>query len=168
MNAFAPVAAALLEERRKKEHGMLFQAPMVRAILDGRKTQTRRMASNQQANRIRVGERIWVRETWRPLHAGPAAPIQYRADKDENVRWRPAIHMPRAASRITLEVTEVRFEKLHAITEIDAAAEGVAVDLETAKTARDAYAVLWDAINGAGSWETNPDIVAVSFRRLEG
>lgn len=138
---------------------ILFSTPMVRAILDGRKTQTRRRLKNSGTEpqwrpelsssgewllvsddplcggrvgagvRIKVGDILWVRETWRSNHDGdPSQGIQYRADKPDNWRdqtvWKPSIHMPRRASRITLRVTAVKVERLQDISEDDAKAEG--------------------------------------------
>lgn len=243
-----------------KEHGILFTAPMVRAILAGTKAQTRRIAKapkgyepaassqllaprlvcrespdvdpNEFADEpVRyisaphgpVGRRLWVRETWGwrgstwegrtpdVRHVG----IQYAADGAEHRimrgaddesglpkfvcrcpphldefdrvnrhgeeltrfwrSWRPAIHMPRWASRITLEVTRVRLERVQSITEDDARAEGV--ELETAGPvyryadgrvdARSVYADLWDTISGAGSWASNPWCWVYDFKRVE-
>jgi hypothetical protein len=146
-----------------KERGILFSAPMVLALLAGRKTQTRRIVMPQPhlvkqfpegwagsnavvnmftllRNRFGVpGDRLWVREAWRIVSAAEAD-IEYRADKriarcptspEEfwrgeafDLMWRPSIFMPRWASRITLEVTDVRVERLQDISEADAKAEG--------------------------------------------
>lgn len=103
----------------------------------------------------------------------------------ESYDWRPSIFMPRWASRILLEVTEVRVERLQDISEADAKAEGIIPHVRGGwhwrehnpsdlddwdqfgfKTARDAYGALWESINGPGSWEANPWVWAVSFRRL--
>ena len=187
--------------------GILFSASMVRAILAGVKTQTRRAAKRQHFSADfhargpdvgvaralaemwddaahvkrpygRPGDRLWVRETWgcdAPLEearakwddAMPAdetiACLFYRATHDpmrdggDPARWRPAIHMPRWASRLALDVTGVRLERLHAITEADARAEGVAD--------RAAYERLWGEINGAESWDANPWVWVIAFRR---
>lgn len=134
---------------------ILFSAPMVRALLAGTKTQTRR-ALNPQPHligttgsyvgkdgkghklRIAVGDRLWVRETWAPLtyithnDPGPQAIIDggfYRADEGtvdgEVSKWKPSIFMPRHASRITLTVTDVKAKRLQDISEADAKAEGI-------------------------------------------
>ena len=134
------------------ERGILFSAPMVRALLDGTKTQTRRVMRARDrvrdSNGERVpspygvpGDRLWVRETW--CQPNPMArEVVYRADipaelldEERQVRrevgsgayapWRPSIFMPRWASRITLEVTDVRVQRVQDISESDAAAEGV-------------------------------------------
>lgn len=152
-------------------------------------------------------ERLWVRETWAlndvRYDRGPIpkerpadlAEIIYRADGElrdqfeqlegDGPPWRPSIHMPRWASRLSLEVTGVRVERLQAITEEDAHAEGVdayvnghgfvtATDLQSEpgyshpRMYRDGYEVLWNALNadrGYG-WEVNPWIWCLTFRRV--
>jgi hypothetical protein len=150
-------------------------------------------ASDDREGRVcpygRPGDRLWVRESFAPLTVGYA----YAADPIWNAapdgRWRPSIHMPRVASRITLEITEVRVERLQSISESDAIAEGCTYtdfglnrwhrpqpgwkcgDTPTGHeqcmhSAVYAYASLWDEINGAGAWNTNPWTWAVSFRIL--
>jgi hypothetical protein len=126
-----------------------------------------------------VGDRLWVRETW--MHGGYAAPgyaRKYRADgleigglgDFEGEPWRPSIFMPRWASRITLEITDVRVERLQDISEEDAKAEGV--EPATLYLSDEcgpyvaSYSTLWEKINGKGSWEANPWVWAVSFRRI--
>lgn len=156
-----------------REHGILFQDAMVCAILDGRKDVTRR-TSNVWAKR-KPGDRLWVRECWALAtgHAGDsAAVVRYRADgalksfegtvNEPNLsfdRWRPSIHMPRWASRLTLEVVSIDVEPgaeidikadgpewvetatpLPRVTDEEARREGVAD--------RAAYLDLWRAING--------------------
>lgn len=195
-----------------KDRPILFSAPMVRAILDGTKTQTRRAVKPQPTSDVRAagailsstspcaegtwwwldsidimeanvvgeafrcpygqpGDRLWVRETWGPCDGG----FCYRADerdgspaKPDDGRWHPSIHMFRAASRITLEVTGVRVERLQDISEADAIAEGI----ERADTgipicdAKTWYRVLWEQINGAGSWDAKPWVWVVEFKRV--
>lgn len=243
-----------------KERPILFAAPMVLAILAGRKTVTRRVLKPQptritsnagkpiwhmklragfinstdehtwpatmtRAHRDQdgnvypavcpygsAGERLWVRERWRTARkvdadspatiakkareAGyerPWAPIRYEAD-GATVNWdvgvwgepgksRVSLHMPRWASRLTLEVVSVRVERLHDITEEDARAEGIegpgpgvcdskgtpgysVLNVGTWSTAREAFSFLWEAINGPESWEANPWTWVVNFRRL--
>ncbi|WP_085614929.1 MULTISPECIES: hypothetical protein [unclassified Pseudomonas] len=139
------------------------------------------------------GERLWVRETFsRSNPGGDEGVYFYRADGrfpaamgggrfygDE--RWKPSIHMPRAASRILLEITSVRVELLQAITEAQAVAEGCQA-LEGCKwhtfkeaaagvpmhdhTARDAFEALWESINGEESWSSNPWVWVVEFKRV--
>jgi hypothetical protein len=175
-----------------KERPMLFNGDMVRAILDGRKTQTRRIAKPRHCNHGsegqrcpygQPGDRLWVRETW-SMDAGAVSEdaesdwhICYKADlsvtqalctdaeclrlyDSQRSAWRPSIHMPRWASRITLEITDVRVERLQVISLDDAKAEGV----ETT----DQYAELWCKINGAESWNANPWVWVVAFKRVEG
>lgn len=229
-----------------KEHGILFSSAMVRAILAGQKTQTRRAVRGAtgafwdhaawrpvlspdgsgivewatdggtapgpqpKAPHGPVGRRLWVRETW---HQCPHCErtVSYRAggwreapsgapddggDRcDDDTRplspkceahgWRPSIHMPRWASRITLEVTRVRVERVGDISEEDAKAEGVTVlPLQDAadpsawwsadpanpathgRTPVAAYRKLWDEINGAGSFASNPWVWVYDFRRV--
>lgn len=235
-----------------KERGMIFNVEMVRALLDGRKTQTRRIIKDCTVGRdpiskfIKIGkkfigcypedvpelireccpygvpgDRIWVRETWgvvsheldedgriqpwtpdRPATAIHEMPFGngyysghaiYAADGDftwgdddgyEDGRscWKPSIHMPRAASRILLEITDVRVERLNAISEEDATAEGVPPagsllpdypgtfltpkgDFATAKVA---FQRLWESIYGEESWNANPWVWVISFERIEG
>ncbi|ENB6028414.1 hypothetical protein ABHJ46_003272 [Shigella dysenteriae] len=208
-----------------KERGMIFNAEMVRAILDGRKTQTRRlvpewqvpkhspdnsddprynwMAEAQRDRRYGYGvfgeteeacakelslmapcpfgnrwERIWVRETFGDC----GERLVYRADTDDGAqckvnRWTPSIHMPRWASRITLEITGVRVERLNEISEEDAAKEGVAWESATpgvpAKpgavlSAKQDFSILWKSIYGDESWAANPWVWVIEFKRVEG
>ncbi len=178
------------------ERPILFQGEMVRAILDGRKTQTRRKVKLTADGHVQApskhlrwyptdpgalqacrygapGDTLWVRETW----AGHASGIDYAADfavicLPQAGPWRPSIHMPRWASRITLEVKGVRIERLHDITEDDARAEGCdpvvhpdgAVDCGTRKTT---FASLWEKINGPFTWNDNPWVWVVSFERVK-
>ena len=187
---------------------ILFSAPMVCALLAGRKTQTRRIASfivpaGEQchvrnahggwfgpASRVpevapdyapyAVGDRLWVKETWRshkswdgekPSGIIPASRIWYEADGrdncDQHGKVRVSIFMPRWASRITLTVTDVRVEWLQDCSEADALAEGIdRIQFSDAGEwgwPQRKYAALWDSINGAGAWEANPWVVAVSF-----
>lgn len=188
-----------------KEKPILFSGPMVRAILDGRKSVTRRVITNERIkvfapgyaddhDRIigmcpygRVGDRLWVRETWNQFrvrrsdgqrftvrHPEPGiGELTYAADCDaEPPRWRPSIHMPRWASRITLEVTGVRVERLQEISEEDARAEGVQ-EFCPSEVDRGGYcsgfADAWDAINGKRpgcKWLDNPWVWVIKFRRV--
>ncbi|MCK2155755.1 morphogenetic protein [Citrobacter braakii] len=200
------------------ERGMIFNSEMVRAILDGRKTQTRRpikfpfkdrnlgceLSGNELAGELsarnylnspfgKPGDRIWVRETFQgPLFDfdqmdayckdstpfekaqfcvykadGKPAPEFFDADDNLHCCWRPSIHMPRWASRITLEITDVRVERLNAITESDAEAEGITYtgfgDLLV-----DGYRYLWKSIYGDDSWQVNPWVWVIEFKRIEG
>lgn len=246
-----------------KERPILFNGPMVRAILAGRKTQTRRVVKPQPPHKtvngtpytgfqvttlpIRMGydltaycdnphyigecpygqpgDRLWVRETWRPLYVQGGTgmyegttywAIEYRANKrelrhlkciramsglfyvpeagasramhgagwwpDAETRWRPSIHMPRWASRITLEVVSVRVERVQDISEADAVAEGVKelgshnppqyspgyVSAAGWEDSRKSFAALWDSINGKRpgcGWDDNPFVWCVEFKR---
>lgn len=179
-----------------KERPILFSGPMVRAILEGRKTQTRRVVKPQPAHIPGIGtvlnidtitgracpygnpgDRLWVRETWahRRWMLGDASPnptTVYRADGEDLkgcARWRPSIHMPRWASRIALEVVSVRVERLQDISEDDAKAEGVTIKGTSRYDgeARDAFEALWCSINGADSWEINPWCWCISFKVIK-
>ena len=192
-----------------KERPIIFSGPMVRAILDGTKTQTRRILSHKRFSCVDrdyasvgdrclpiaahaygiPGDRLWVRETWAPERDGTGCPddngVLYRATdpgwdaEDTGLRWRPSIHMPRAASRILLETTDVRVQRLQDISEDDARAEGITDGgcltcgnsepcgcSNPQPDACDAFAWLWESINGGGSWHANPWVWAVTFRRL--
>jgi len=187
---------------------ILFSAPMVRALLNGTKTQTRRvvkrfevragMPEPEMQSLLRCcpygapGDRLWVRETFAKIdgQTQPWIETDYRATYTHGdrlgdslgikKRWTPAIHMPRAASRITLDVTGVRVERLQDISEADARAEGI-VEHQTLRPGTRAcnvdggmmhatgpvqvYQWLWDSINGPGAWDTNPWVWVVEFRR---
>lgn len=185
-----------------KERPILFSGPMVRALLAGTKTQTRRVckpARDQALSYVvaipdtamwgdeeglatsfacpygRPGDRLWVRETWRVFggreyeYQQLASAVQYRADEVgfEQKDWRPSIFMPRWASRITLEVTGARVERLNDISEADAVAEGIPpFPTSPSNIPRMHYATLWNSINGAGSWDANPWVWAISFKRV--
>lgn len=232
-----------------KERGMIFNGEMVRAILDGRKTQTRRIMKPQPEPCPRgghwwpsnvfktmlhveeemqngkggwgglvgdacpfgdVGDRIWVRETFqgplfdyeqmeayledssrfeKPEFCQYAADGGHRPeyqDAEDNLRhgWRPSIHMPRWASRILLEITNVRVERLNAISEEDAEAEGI--DMEALYDSQDCYdciadhnmtgrptvtgafKYLWESIYGEEGWKSNPWVWVIEFKRVEG
>jgi hypothetical protein len=134
------------------------------------------------------GDRLWVREAFGDCTKGADImagmhydPPLYRADADsygllghdglgpvyeEEIRWRPSIHMPRKFSRITLEVTDVRVERLQDISEADAKAEGCGPATAYPHQYRDAYAALWEQINGPGSWAANPWVWVVEFKRV--
>ena len=221
-----------------KQHPILFQAEMVRAILSGSKGQTRRIADVEDATgaapglitpkgsfaprspknhlsyyKYQAGEQLWVRETWRAVDkscAGlsnywsadqknhrpdlkPSELIQaeccilYRASIDLHSsphRWKPSIFMPRWASRITLNITGIRLEKLHDISEADAINEGIEKhsDGEFVNYMLDqlggnyhsfdcpikSYFSLWEKINGKESLESNPWVWVTEFKRVEG
>ncbi|HDZ2709453.1 hypothetical protein AAHW74_14650 [Klebsiella pneumoniae] len=207
------------------ERGMIFNAEMVRAILDGRKTQTRRPIKWKQTRFPEIGERedgskwpwsedavhafdfwhpcpfgsvgdrIWVRETFQgPLFDfdlmdsyckdstpfeksefcvykadGVPAPEFYDADDELHCCWRPSIHMPRWASRILLEITDVRVERLKSISDRDALREGCsAADMKSGDCVADVFARLWASIYGSDSWNANPWVWVIEFKRVEG
>jgi hypothetical protein len=177
-----------------KERPILFSAPMVRALLDGTKTQTRRAVKYPAPDGKsgwhptatgwnflpggsdrpvcpygRIGDQLWVREAWAPKAIDPeCTTVAYRATDDEcNGPWKPSIHMPRWASRILLEVTGVRVERLLDISESDAIAEGVEPLTHPGavfRPAASAYSDLWEQINGTGSWAANPWVWVVEFK----
>ncbi|ELZ8934900.1 hypothetical protein U1D46_003924 [Cronobacter dublinensis] len=238
------------------ERPLIVNAEMVRAILDGRKTQTRRIiqspARNMQATGKKVidyrepgdkwygeyifsmrnqsgtwcdytkeqflakcpfgavGDRLWVRETWSDVNSEGCPAVAYRADSDTRLlaeietfrdedgvlntadprldkywfaawsgdlfsgtegSWRPSIHMPRWASRITLEITGVRAERLRDLSEEDARAEGItppAGGVLPGWKYRINFRDLWISIYGADNWEANPWVWVVEFKRVEG
>jgi hypothetical protein len=129
----------------------------------------------------KVGSKIWLKETWRQAYpkSESSEGIVYRADAhkalgmaeySDSFVWKPSIFMPRKFSRITLEVTNVRVERLQEISEDDAKAEGVIpCDLPQFKkgTFKNAYIRLWESINGKGSWAKNPWVWTYEFRRIK-
>lgn len=239
-------------EARIKEKGLIFNSEMVRAILDGRKTQTRRPIKWKQTRFTEIGERedgshwpwsedaehacdfwhpcpfgavgdrIWVRETFQgPLFDydlmdsyckdptpfekpefcvykadGVPAPEFYDADDELHCSWRPSIHMPRWACRILLEITDVRVERLNAISEEDAQSEGVHTEVwdqtvvarnyavrdeffqfwsedmphyvEMNQLYRSSFRSLWESIYGAENWQANPWVWVIEFKRVQG
>lgn len=195
--------------------GRLFKPSMVPALLDGRKTQTRRIIKPQpdEDGLAKVidgpwvdtsgreyacpwgepGDLVYVRENWQS-HTGPMGEsiiYGYQATDDDQLGpWRPSIHMPRCASRLTLHITDVRVERLQDISEADAIAEGITCekvivyahcnggyhqeeiadrfffddcDDKGFGTGNDAYAALWEKINGAGSLDANPWVWVIDF-----
>lgn len=203
-----------------KERPILFSGAMVRALLAGTKTQTRRVMKPQPTGFVggpgvklrdgspaplvpidedvapvgreircpygAAGDRLWVRESFCHLYRDNTEPparrpedVAYMADgitPDLYAYgpWKPSIHMPRWASRITLVVTGVRVERLQDISKADALAEGVNVHQDhhgkpttSIYSPVQAYRDLWEQINGPGSWDANPWVWAVDFKRLE-
>lgn len=192
-----------------KERPILFSAPMVRALLKDRKTQTRRIVKLNAAGRTQYGgrnwhlddpnavlacpygqpgDRLWVRETFDPIYPQDTAynngePIEYdyAATYEHGHRlgdhigikkvWKPSIFMPRRASRIMIEITEVKVERLQEITPTDAIAEGVEgkgknKDVVPDDGWRMGYRNVWESINGHGSWDSNPFVWVVSFQKI--
>lgn len=165
------------------DHPILFSAPMIRALLEGRKTQTRRVYKGRNA--FWKGDRLWVREMFSydslDVDHDGLMPAWFWADGHPGygdwTRPKPSIHMPRTYSRITLTVTQVMVNiPLHSISEEDARAEGVEVVDGIFKsyvlshgyfeTAIPSFASLWDSIHGLDgldSWEGNPWISAYTF-----
>lgn len=175
---------------------------MVRALLAGQKTQTRRLAWQQPQwfqtgddkpeplmvpslwQRVQPGDLLYVRETWAvdaeldearrahedALPGGLSYGPYYRATEvaPETLKWRVSIHMPRWASRLTLEITDVRVQRVQEISESDAIAEGFpAIDRDKpTSTARDQFCGIWHRINGPESWVRNDWVWAVSFKGL--
>lgn len=217
-----------------KERPIIFSAPMVRAIFEGRKTQTRRVVkgiTDPESFEVlgdsgagflhsdkcqsfcdyacgghevecpygKPGDRLWVKERFQLttdargkcviVYAaddsaffvlaedggeGDLCGVAEKADRSRCLpieRWRPSIHMPRWASRLTLEITGVRVERLQAISDADCLAEGInaerAVEDGVNRPYREEYARLWDSINGKGSWAANPWVWVIEFRRVE-
>ena len=113
-----------------------------------------------------VGDRLWVREAW-AVHPETGS-LLYRADDDalENIRWKPSIHLPRKHSRILLEMTSIRVERLQTISWEDALAEGTDNDPATTN-AVGSFAKYWDYINGAEAWDMNPWVWVVGFKKVE-
>lgn len=199
------------------ERGMIFNGEMVRALLDGRKTQTRRPIKWKQTRFTEIGERedgskwpwsedaehacdfwhpcpfgavgdrIWVREAFR-VHsrATDVATLVYKASERNSwteqtrrvpvavcnkpatpEKWTPSLHMPRWASRILLEITGVRVERLRSMSQDDARAEGV-IAASGPMEAGLAFRELWDSIYGEESWKANPWVWVIEFKRVEG
>lgn len=213
-----------------KEHPILFSAPMVRALLDGSKTQTRRICKHAMDAHLshvvgpfncpefgpgwfgdeegdiqflgpygQPGDRLYVRETWRTSGDGGRADYLAPRDLQPHAVWydangkapadecvgktRVSIHMPRWASRILLEIVSVRVERLNDCSDADALAEGIDVDLMLElqdnydivcagtgaagrATPQSMYRDLWESINGYGSWDANPLVWVVKFKRV--
>lgn len=248
-----------MNELAIKTRPILFSTPMVKALLEGRKTQTRRIVRKPKAiigtpsdgtwddDDVEIantsegyaaecrdergdgydlmlkcpygkpGDRLWVKETHRLVAWDEEAEmlVQYQSDNakewcyfdgeshdeymdswerknrkyctEENEKlypdldrlpWVSSLFMPRWASRITLEITDVRVQRVKDISEEDAKAEGVATNnlgqflppypsAAGFTTAKRAYAELWDSINGAGSWDSNPWVWALTFKRVK-
>ena len=183
---------------RAKVHNrpILFSAGMVRALLDGRKTQTRRIIKPQpayidekgtayQAVSIdepsnleyhpaqypygQPGDLLWVRESFTMYDDQPL----YKTGKhDDMMKWKPSIHMPRWASRLTLKIKEIRVERLQDISNEDAVAEGIGTPLDMRYAALDEFKPLWDSINakrhhGKYAWDKNPWVWVIVFEVIK-
>lgn len=169
---------------------IIFSSPMVRALLGGRKTQTRRLATSP-LRRVVVGDRLYVREHWRVSSAqNGVAPrdlprdltVELIADGNGALlgKHRQGMHMPRWASRLTLIVEGVKVEPLQAISEADAEAEGVVwdsadgfdvwyvpgADIPHTATAAECFNGLWSSLHTKEGerWQDNPDVVALTLR----
>ncbi len=176
-----------------KERPIFFNGEMVRAILNGRKTQTRRLVKGTghgegQCPFGAPGDQLWVRETFIRVDDDNGVKIKtyYRADKVKFVKtfklkWTPSIHMPRAESRITLKITDVRVEKLKDISLVDAINEGLISAIGPLKTSmweysssqggqfsnpKVAFQMLWGSINGMESWDSNPWVWVIEFEMI--
>lgn len=192
---------------------ILFSAEMIRALLDGRKTQTRRIVQAKHVAFVenlsqrffdnkwgerplpygKPGDLLYARETfeWCDIDGSDAyrAAIYYRADEgahneatwldvpdrdrdkvssqyrnNKKSPWRPGIHLYRWASRLTLELTYVRVERLQDISNEDAVAEGIGTPTDIRYAAIDGYKPLWESINGASSWNANPWVWVLGFK----
>ena len=167
-----------------KERPIIFSGPMVRAILAGRKTQTRRVAKgfSHKCPYGNIGDMLWAREAYNPgliperSRADGYLGCVYRADDfsaSYSGGWTPSIHMPRRHSRITLEIVSVRVERLQDISENDAKSEGVPPNClpdlgNTWATYRQGFIMAWDTINAKRgySWDSNPWVWVVQFKVL--
>ena len=174
-----------------KESPIVFSPEMVRAILEGRKTQTRRVIKKpEQYEEIRdcafccpygqVGDRLWVKETWGAWpHLGgdyQRESLRYRADGEYESeynawRWRPSIFMPRWASRLTLEIIKVRVQRLQEISAEDVVAEGVLPPNPHGwlpDIARLKFGLFWDTLNAKRGydWASNSWVWAIEFQRM--
>lgn len=190
---------------------ILFSSEMVNAILEGRKSQTRRLVKPQppidydwlgtdtdrssgepifyacwegeKFHNVKfpygnIGDILWVRERFRKLldcKTGEFHSFDYYADMPEDFhkqypgKWKPSIHMPKAACRIWLEITDVRVERLQDISEKDAKAEGsqTAIHSVVKTSAKNKFGTLWISINGQESWNANPFVWVIEFKRCQ-
>lgn len=209
-----------------KERGIIFNDEMVRAILDGRKTQTRRIIKSVPTTHDfhgwvmsstcakdegkacwaigdspllkdpirrncpfgKIGDRLWVRETWQCglctestfAYKATHKPTDLEEGWNEKIKWRPSSQMPRWASRILLEITGVRVERLQDISQADAIAEGVAPLrggywkhyqpdwTQHQLSARGSFVTLWNSINGVDAWYKNPWVWVIEFKQIQG
>lgn len=193
-------------KREPKERPILFSGEMVRRILAGDKMQTRRVIKHQPNDKGlwprgtapgeyetdcpygAIGDRLWVREKvalCMPQGDFPRGIAYFATDSHRcspHIKWCPSIHMPREASRITLEITNVRVERLEDISEGDAEAEGVQIPVTPdgswlrciskkyvpeAPTFREHFRMLWEEINGKKHpWNSNPWVWVIEFKKV--
>ena len=191
---------------------IIFSAPMIKALLDGRKTMTRRLAWRNPRSwgdsspinfdpltgdparfldptlwqKVKPGDRLWCRENlictgngiWR-WRADDEHVYTSRQNESAMIAWAhheergsvPSIHMPRWASRITLVITATKLERVQSITEADALAEGIddlwLVQNHVPPPRKSSFRDLWNDLHGDGSWQANPEVVAVTFRVIK-
>lgn len=209
----------------KKLRPILFSTPMVQAILEGRKTQTRRVVEPQPKSWVtdlypeetrdfkgqtgrwilngktekgrdwatgfincrygKVGDVLWVRESWNGVKDlnGKFSHYRFKGDNDpfhNGMRWKPSIHMPFEAARIFLKITDVRVERLQDITQQDSISEGIECidhgaywknydlksEIKCYLNANHSFESLWQSINGKDSWNANPWVWVVEFKRI--
>lgn len=176
-----------------KEWPCIMSAPMVCAILAGDKSQTRRLAWREPRDpasgkiadsyqrptiwqKVEAGERLWVRETYSD---DPASGPAYRASEPPAtgriLKWQPSIYMPRSVCRIMLEVTATRMERLHDIPLDDVRREGCTVrqmwlfgaeSKERQQIGARVFSALWEKLHGRASWDENPEVIVISFKRI--
>lgn len=147
------------EVKISRSRPILFNGAMVRAILMGAKTQTRRTIHPKIAGKPCPygvpGDTLWVRESWQKI----GDEFIYRASVPGGLTepgiWKPSIHMIREACRLELKLLSVRVEPLNSISDADAIAEGV--------PGKEAFRSLWRYINGVDSWDSNPDVWVIEF-----
>lgn len=167
-----------------KQKPILFSTPMVQAILEGRKTQTRRICKQDLPYAStcpygQVGDVLWVRETF--AHCGNNT-FLYKVNGCEPIppnKWKPSIHMPKKACRIYLKIKSTRVERLQDISTSDARSEGIKIDPisrtrymnyvdgSTTYNERTSFYSLWEKINGKESLDSNPWVWVVEFERIE-
>jgi len=169
-----------------KDYPILFTTEMVQAIINGKKTQTRRIKKSDKFP-YQLGTKLWVKETFLNNALPGYDPVYYyRADskdKPADRKWKTPIFMPRSASRITLEVTGIRVEKLQHLSIDDAVSEGIRF-IEPAPGRifsgyRDysrknftthnpiySFLTLWESLYGFGSWAENPHVWVITFKKI--
>lgn len=168
-----------------KERPIIMSSESVRAILDGRKTQTRRVVKRQDKPiRLKdcpygkVGDKLWAKETWRPHEEFEDAQVLYlyKADYPSglNVHWKSSRFMPKKAARIWLEITNIRVERVQDISGGDAQKEGWSREQEMFPTintdykAKNWFQTLWDSLNAKRGydWDKNSWVWVIEFRQM--